>query len=186
MRVVRQGSPHTTSPTIATPDCRGFPFRPSPVISPGRPTGGKYGLLEKPRNFDPFGQARFAHLGYRIFDPCKVLVQGSILPLRLFGKMDLHGLLRCSALCFWASRLFCKRSAKFCLCFADGFAFLFEFFEHIENRGYFIVHTVVILRSLNSTFAVSSIAKFLLKAEFINIYTSTWHRHRKDFVKCLG
>ena len=43
--------------------------------------------LEKPCNFDPFGQTGFAPVGHNIFDPCKVLAQGSILfyPFRYSG-----------------------------------------------------------------------------------------------------
>ena len=36
-------------------------------------------LLERPLYFDPFGQIEFAHIGHNMIDPCKVLVQGSIL-----------------------------------------------------------------------------------------------------------
>ena len=43
--------------------------------------------LEKPCNFDPFGQTGFAPVGHNIFDPCKVLAQGAILfyPFRYSG-----------------------------------------------------------------------------------------------------
>ena len=43
--------------------------------------------LEKPLNFDPFGQIEFAPVGHNIIAPCKVLVQGSILfyPFRYSG-----------------------------------------------------------------------------------------------------
>ena len=44
-------------------------------------------MVEKPCNFDPFGQTGFAPVGHNIFDPCKVLAQGSILfyPFRYSG-----------------------------------------------------------------------------------------------------
>ena len=35
--------------------------------------------MERPLYFDPFGQIEFAHFGHNMIDPCKVLVQGSIL-----------------------------------------------------------------------------------------------------------
>ena len=44
-------------------------------------------ILERPLYFDPFGQIEFAHFGHNMIDPCKVLVQGSILfyPFRYSG-----------------------------------------------------------------------------------------------------
>ena len=39
----------------------------------------KWFFVEKPLYFDPFGQIEFAPVGHNIIDPCKVLVQGSIL-----------------------------------------------------------------------------------------------------------
>ena len=30
-----------------------------------------YDMVEKPHNFDPFGQTRIAHLGYNMIDPLK-------------------------------------------------------------------------------------------------------------------
>lgn len=43
--------------------------------------------MERPLYFDPFGQIEFAHFGHNMIDPCKVLVQGSILfyPFRYSG-----------------------------------------------------------------------------------------------------
>ena len=37
--------------------------------------------------------------------------------------------------------LFNQSGAKFCLRLLDGFAFLFEFFEDVENGGCFVVYT---------------------------------------------
>ena len=35
--------------------------------------------MEKPSNFDPFGQTKSAHLIYHMIDPLKVQVMGAIL-----------------------------------------------------------------------------------------------------------
>ena len=35
-------------------------------------------------------------------------------------------------------------------------------------------------------FAISSFAKFLLKSDFIYIYTTTWHWHHQYFADSIG
>lgn len=91
---------------------------------------------------------------------------------RFLGWLEMYSLRDLSCILGFRILLLRQSGPKFCLRLLDGFAFLFEFFEDIENGGCFVVHTDRLLCGLNFTLVIGSIAKFLLKTYFVYIYTS--------------